>query len=94
MVPLNARAFVILTGKLSVSEDLARRFITIEFDPRTENPEARPFTTDIRAEVAARRSELLAALLTIWRWGRLATDMGRAVHSAASINGPGGCAIR
>ncbi len=72
MVPLNASAFVILTGNgLIVSEDLARRFITVEFDPRMENPEMRSFTTDIRAEVTDRRSELLAAVLTIWRWGRI-----------------------
>ena len=71
MVPLNASAFVILTGNgLTVSEDLARRFIMVEFDPRTEDPEARPFKNDIRAEVRERRTELLAALLTIWRWGR------------------------
>jgi hypothetical protein len=72
MVPLNASAFVILTGNgLSVSEDLARRFIVVNFDPRTEDPETRPFTTDIRAEVIARRSDLLASVLTIWRWGRI-----------------------
>jgi hypothetical protein len=72
MVPLNASALVILTGNgLTVSEDLARRFIAVEFDPRTEDPEARSFSTDIRAEVKERRTELLAALLTIWRWGRI-----------------------
>jgi hypothetical protein len=84
MVPLNASAFVILTGNgLTVSEDLARRFIAIDFDPRTEDPEARPFTTDIRVEVTERRKELLAALLTIWRWGRTATDIkpGRPIGS-------------
>ena len=71
MVPLNASALVILTGNgLTVSEDLARRFIAVDFDPRTEDPEARPFTSDILSEVRARRAELLAALLTIWRWGR------------------------
>ena len=76
MMQLNASSFVIMTGNgLSVSEDLARRFIAVEFDPRTENPEARPFKIDIRKEVIQRRSELLAALLTIWRWGRLATDI-------------------
>ena len=54
MVPLNASAFVILTGNgLTVSEDLARRFMAVDFDARTEDPEARPFTTDIRAEVTA-----------------------------------------
>jgi len=84
MVPLNASALVILTGNgLSVSEDLARRFIMVEFDPRTENPEARPFKIDIRAEVRERRPELLAALLTIWRWGRIAREIepGRALGS-------------
>jgi hypothetical protein len=45
MVPLNASAFVILTGNgVTVSEDLARRFIAVDFDPRTEDPELRPFT--------------------------------------------------
>ncbi|MCA1434654.1 hypothetical protein I6F33_16970 [Bradyrhizobium sp. BRP20] len=73
MVPLNASAFVILTGNgLTVSEDLARRFVTVEFDARTEDPELRPFSTDIRLEVTQRRTELLAAALTIWRWGRTA----------------------
>src|SRR5215217_3800052 len=84
MVPLNASAFVIPTGNgLTVSEDLARRFIAVEFDPRTENPEARPFRTDIRLEVRRRRQELLAAALTIWRWGRLSTNLaqGRALGS-------------
>lgn len=75
MVPLNASAFVILTGNgLTVTEDLARRFLVVDLDPRTEDPEARPFTTDIRAQVTIRRKELLAALLTIWRWGRVAGD--------------------
>ena len=75
MVPLNASAFVILTGNgLRVSEDLARRFLTVDFDPRTEDPEARPFKGDIRAHVIKRRTELLAALLTIWRWGRTASS--------------------
>jgi hypothetical protein len=84
MVPLNASTFIILTGNgLTVSEDLARRFVTVEFDPRTEDPEARPFKTDIHAEVKERRIELLAALLTIWRWGRIASDIkpGRALGS-------------
>jgi len=76
MVPLNASAFAILTGNgLTVSEDLARRFVAVDFDARTEDPEARPFTTDIRVEVTQRRTELLAAALTIWRWGRIAADI-------------------
>jgi hypothetical protein len=77
MLPLNATAFVILTGNgLKVSEDLARRFIAVDFDPRTEDPEARPFKVDVRAEVIAQRKELLAAVLTIWRWGRITSSIG------------------
>jgi hypothetical protein len=76
MVPLNASAFVILTGNgLTISEDLARRFVAVDFDARTEDPELRPFAIDIRAEVTQRRPELLAALVTIWRWGRIATNI-------------------
>jgi hypothetical protein len=76
MVPLNSAAFVILTGNgLRVSEDNVRRFIPVDFDARTEDPESRPFKTDIRAEVTDRRRELLATLLTIWRWGRITVDM-------------------
>lgn len=71
MVPLNSAAFVVLTGNgLTVSEDLARRFITVDFDARVEDAESRTFKGDIRREVVTRRVDLLAALLTIWRWGR------------------------
>lgn len=72
MVLLNASAFIVLTGNgLTVSEDLARRFITVELDPGSEDPEARPFTGDILAEVSADRAALLADVLTIWRWGAM-----------------------
>jgi hypothetical protein len=78
MVALNASALVILTGNgLNVSEDLTRRFIEVELDPRMENPEARPFTNNIRAEVKAQRTTLLAAVLTIWKWGRTAPEIRR-----------------
>jgi hypothetical protein len=44
MVPLNSTAFVALTGNgLTVTEDLARRFILCELDARCEDPESRPF---------------------------------------------------
>ncbi|WP_139167775.1 hypothetical protein [Bauldia litoralis] len=76
MVPLNPSALIVLTGNgLTVSEDLARRFITIELDPKTEDPEARRFSNDIRLEVTRDRTRLLAAALTIWRWGRLGQDL-------------------
>lgn len=71
MAKLNASAFLTITGNgLRVSEDLARRFIEVRFDARTEDPEARPFHGDIVADMTARRAELLASCLTIWRWGR------------------------
>lgn len=76
MVPINTHALILLTGNgLTVSEDLARRFIEIKLDPRTENPEARAFSLDILVEVTKRRDELLAACLTIWRWGRLTSNL-------------------
>jgi hypothetical protein len=71
MVPLNSAAFVALTGNgLTVTEDLARRFIFCELDARCEDPETRPFAAGFLEDVEARRSELLTAPLTIWRWGR------------------------
>ena len=76
MATLNTSAFVVLTGNgLSVSEDLARRFVTVDLDARTEDPEVRQFKGDIRHEVMVRRSELLVAVLTIWRWGRKSSDI-------------------
>ncbi|MFM7255704.1 MAG: hypothetical protein ACKO3C_08620, partial [Betaproteobacteria bacterium] len=49
MVALNTCALIILTGNgLTVTEDLARRFIAIELDPKTEDPESRRFNIDIR----------------------------------------------
>lgn len=76
MVPLNSSALVVLTGNgLALSEDLARRFMVIEFDPRTEDPEARCFLTDVGAMCRDQRPALLASVLTIWRWGRQARDL-------------------
>jgi hypothetical protein len=44
MVALNSTAFIAVTGNaLSVSEDLARRFIVCELDARCEDPEQRRF---------------------------------------------------
>jgi hypothetical protein len=72
MVPLNSAAFIAVTGNgVTLTEDLARRFIVCELDARCEDPESRPFETGFLESIEARRAELLAALLTIWRWGRL-----------------------
>jgi hypothetical protein len=75
----------VVTGNgLVLSEDMARRFLTVELDAGVEDPEARDFAGDLLAEVEARRGELLADVLTIWRWGRrlgTALPAGRALGS-------------
>ena len=71
MVLLNSAAFVAVTGNgLTVSEDLARRFILAQLDARCEDPELRPFAAGFLDQIMQRRAELLTAVLTIWRWGR------------------------
>ena len=71
MVLLNSAAFIAVTGNgLSVSEDLARRFLQCQLDAQCEDPESRPFKPGFLEEIEHRRSELLTALLTIWRWGK------------------------
>ena len=71
MVLLNSTAFVAATGNgLTVTEDLARRSIHCELDARCEDPELRPFNSGFLEGIERRRAELLAAVLTIWRWGR------------------------
>jgi hypothetical protein len=75
MLPLNPIAFVAVTGNgVTLGEDLVRRFIVVELDPRMEDPESRPFATGFLASISARRAALLAAALTIWRWGRQNED--------------------
>jgi hypothetical protein len=59
-----------LTGNgLSISEDLARRFIYGELDAQCEDPEQRKFGPGFLEGIEARRADLLSAALTIWRWG-------------------------
>jgi hypothetical protein len=74
-VPLNPTAFICVTGNgLTVSEDLARRFLTVELDAGIEDPETRDFRGDLLTETMAARAELLGAAMTIWRWGRMMGD--------------------
>ena len=83
-ITLNALAFVALTGNgLVLAEDLVRRFLSIAFDARMEDPEQRRFEVSILDEVKLRRTELLAGLLTIWRYGRLGfgIEQGRPLGS-------------
>ncbi len=78
MVCLNSTSFVAITGNgLSVTEDLARRFIYCELDARCEDPESRPFATGFLENITSNRPELLGAVLTIWRFGR---------HHAANLD--------
>jgi hypothetical protein len=71
MVALNSTAFIAVTGNgLRVSEDLARRFLLCELDARCEDPETRDFRPGFLDQVERRRTELLSAALTIWRYGR------------------------
>lgn len=71
MVSLNVNAFVAVTGNgLGLSEDLVRRFLRTEMDAHTEDPDAREFKGDFLADIREHRTELLAASITIWRWGR------------------------
>jgi hypothetical protein len=71
MVELNSSAFVAVTGNgLTISGDLARRFILCELDAKCEDPETRPFGSGFLDEIEGRRPELLSAALTILRFGR------------------------
>lgn len=61
MLPLCPSALVAVTGNgLGVSEDLARRFMVMNLDAGTEDPEARRFPPGFLASTAARRSELFS----------------------------------
>jgi hypothetical protein len=76
MIKLEHASFFVLTGNgLTVSEDLARRFIFCELDAQCEDPEQRPFKPGFPEEIKKRRAELLTAALTIWRWGRQKKDL-------------------
>lgn len=74
MKTLNSTAFVALTGNgLTVSEDMARRILICEIDAKMEDPESREFPDGrdgFLNGIRDRRGELLAAVLTVWRWGR------------------------
>ncbi len=75
MVRMNSTAFIAITGNgLSVSEDLARRFLDCNLDAQMEDPESRPFKPGFLADINKRRPTLLADALTIWRWGRQNPD--------------------
>lgn len=71
LITIASNAFVVITGNaLRVSEDLARRFLIVDLDAGCEDPEQRPFPPGFLSDIKKARGELLAAVLTIWRWGR------------------------
>jgi putative DNA primase/helicase len=70
-VPLFTRTFIAVTGNgVQIAEDIARRVFVTDLDSEMENPEQRPFKPGFLDDVHARRTELLTAALTIWRYGR------------------------
>jgi len=72
---INTRAFIALNGNgLRIGEDLVRRVVIVELDAKVENPELRSFPGDFLTDIAQARSELLRAILTVWRWGRQNPD--------------------
>ena len=80
LITFNALASVFVTGNgVLLAQDIVRRFIPTEFDARMEDPERRRFSGDILDDMARRRPELLAALLTIWRYGRLADGLKQGI---------------
>jgi hypothetical protein len=71
MVPLYVKTLVAITGNgVSLAEDQARRFVSINYDAKLENPESRPFKPGFLNTIRDNRAELLGAVLTIWRYGR------------------------
>jgi hypothetical protein len=94
MVPLTTNAFIALTGNAArISEDLARRFLIVELDPKCENPEQRSFNEDFGPSIKEHRADLLAAVLTIWRWGRQ-INLSCGIPLGSFERGPLGVAIR
>jgi len=68
---INSTAFIAITGNgLTLSEDLARRFIDCKLDAGCEDPESRPFDPGFLKRIEQQRIDLLSAAVTIWRFGR------------------------
>ena len=88
-------ASVFITGNgVLLAQDTVRRFIPTELDARMEDPERRSFPGDILADVARNRATILAALLTIWRYGRHTEGIKRGVVLGSYEEWCDGCAIR
>src|SRR5262245_24267581 len=93
-VPLHTSTFIGIAGNaVQIAEDMARRLLNTHLDARMENPEQRKFAPGFLDTIFAARATLLAAALTIWRWGRQTKlDPGKPLGSyelwAQSCPGP------
>ena len=95
MVPLNSTAFIAVTGNgLTVTEDLARRFISCELDADAKIRSYVPSPEDFSTRSSGIALNSSSAVLTIWRWGR---QKARSLHAVsrwgASRPGQHGAAI-
>jgi hypothetical protein len=70
--PISAecRSFIMITGNgVQLSEDLVSRFLMVELDARTDDPETRKMPEGFIERVAADRDQILYAAMTIIRHG-------------------------
>ncbi len=66
-----SRALLLLTGNnLQIAGDLTRRVLVAEIDPSVERPELRRFDFEPVHRARSRRRDLVAACLTVLRWGQ------------------------
>ena len=69
-VSIDCRSFIMITGNgVQVSEDLVSRFLFVELDARTGDPETRKMPAGFLNKVAAERGQILNEVLTIIRYG-------------------------
>lgn len=69
-ISTDCRSFIMITGNgVQVSEDLVSRFVFVELDARTGDPETRNMPGGFLDKVAAERGQILNQALTIIRYG-------------------------
>ena len=69
-IPADCRSFIIITGNgVHLSEDLVSRFMMVELDARTDDPETRKMPAGFIERVAAERGQILLEAMTIIRHG-------------------------
>ena len=69
-ISIDCRSFIMITGNgVQVSEDLVSRFLFVELDARTGDPETRKMPAGFLNKVGADRGQILDEVLTIIRYG-------------------------